>query len=98
MSAHTLEEMSDDDNPKQWIAAVCRTAREEAGDGRAAIASAVGRESDTIRNFETLRGQWSPITGEIVNTYADLTGVPAWELWQMAINDWRSSAEDEGES
>jgi hypothetical protein len=63
-----------DDDPRQWIAAVCWLAREERGVGCVWIATAVGRESDAIRNFETLRGNWSPITGEIVHAYAAATG------------------------
>lgn len=79
------------DDPRQWIAQVCRAAREDHGVGRAQIATAVGRESDAIRNFETLRGNWSPITGEIVNAYAELTGVEPSALWQAAIDRWREA-------
>ncbi|MBS3928042.1 MAG: hypothetical protein KGZ65_06220 [Sphingomonadales bacterium] len=85
-----------EDDPRQWIAHVCRTAREECGVGRAEIATQVGRQSDAVRNFETQRGKWSPITGQMVAAYAELTGIPAWELWQMAIDRWKASqAEDQ---
>lgn len=79
------------DDPRQWIVAVCREAREDAQLNRTAIAGEINQGEDVIRRFETLRGKWSQISGQIVQAYSIKTGIPEWELWQMAIDRWREA-------
>jgi hypothetical protein len=79
------------DDPRQWIASVCRDERERVKANRTVVAAKVNRSEDVIRRFETLRGQWSPHTPEIVAAYAELAGVEPIELWQRAIDSWKAS-------
>lgn len=79
------------DPAREWIAEVCRQTREDHGFKRSEVAAAVKREQDVIRNFETLRGGWAPLTGAIVTAYAELAGVEPIDLWRRAINRWEAA-------
>lgn len=83
-----MEESAD---PRQWLVAVCRQAREDAGMNRTVIAGKINRGEDVVRRFETLRGKWSPLTGQLVAAYADATGIPETDLWELAIRDWKQA-------
>lgn len=69
----------------------CREAREESGVRRSALAHAIERGQNVIDRFE--RGQTWP-TGrdidQLVNAYADLCQIDAYELWARAIDRART--------
>lgn len=76
---------------REALAVVCRQARDEGGYSRTEVAAKIKRGEQSVSRFEQGIGKWNPQTGAMVAAYAELTGVPAWELWQMAINQWRQA-------
>ena len=86
------------DPAREWIAQVCREYRERHGFRRSDVASDVGREGDSIRNFETLRGMWNPQTGAIVESYANRSGVTSLELWSEATRRWAAATTAQDQS
>lgn len=81
------------------LAEICATARTDATMDFLDIQFAFARESrprtpKTIERFED-GTTWPTDPQATVAAYAEATGVPAWELWQMAIDRWRASEAEE---
>lgn len=97
--------MNDDPAPSRLIshlAAVCADARGDLYD-TLDVQVAFKREHrprsvKTIERFEE-GNTWPNDPQATVDAYADLTGIPSWELWQMAINQWKAAqAEDDDQN
>ncbi len=86
--------MSPVDEMREALAVVCRQARDDGGYSRTEVAAKIKRGEQSVSRFEQGAGKWNPQTGAMVAAYAELTGVPAWELWQMAIDRWKASQDE----
>ena len=77
------------------IRATCKKAREDAGlsYGRVATLHVPEiKQAQTIQQWEEGDiGDWPRDPEARVDAYADATGVPPAELWQRAIDRWKSS-------
>lgn len=73
-----------------WLAAVVKEARLADGKKRVHYAAAADVDQSTITRFENATS-WPRDPGELVNTYAELLGVPAVELWRKAVDHWEDA-------
>lgn len=79
------------DPMREHLAVARRTARDEAGFTVTEVAAKIKRGEQSVRRFEQGAGKWNPQTGLMVEAYAELTGVPAYELWAIALMDWEAA-------
>lgn len=79
------------DSLRGHLVDVCRQARDDAGASKTRIAAAINRGEQSVSRFEQGVGGWHTQTGELVDAYAQVAGIPPWELWQMAIDRWRQA-------
>jgi transcriptional regulator with XRE-family HTH domain len=75
-----------------YLADVCREIREQAGARQSVIAAKLNASEYTVRRFERQEGKWSAQTDELIAAYAELAGVSAPDIWQAAIDRWRSAS------
>lgn len=77
------------------LAAQCREAREDADAKHGDVFAAFDRENrpQTIKTVERFEEglTWPRNPQATVDAYANLAGLPAWELWQMAIDRWQAA-------
>lgn len=83
------------------LAEECKTAREELGASHGDVFASFDRESrpQTIKTVERFEDglTWPRNPQATVDAYANLSGVPSWELWQQAIDRWRLASQGEDE-
>lgn len=78
----------------EFIRAVCKQARLDAGvsPGRVAVFhSPEVKQGQTITDWEEGEIGWPRDPDDRVRAYSEVTGIPALDLWTMAIQDWRKA-------